>query len=64
MRISIIVFSPSGHTQSTAEDMSRIMKEHGIETQLIDITGEKEIFRKNRRRKLVSSATPSMNNGV
>ena len=47
MKVCIIVFSPSGHTLHVSEKMKMFMIEKGMEVQLINVTGKKEIFRDN-----------------
>lgn len=47
MKVCIIVFSPSGHTLHVSEKMKMFMIEQGMEVQLINVTGKKEIFRGN-----------------
>lgn len=45
MKICIIVFSPSGHTLKVSEKMKNIMQDKGMEVQLVNLTGKKELSR-------------------
>jgi ferredoxin/flavodoxin len=47
MNVCIIVFSPSGHTLQAAEMMKAAMEEQAMQVQLINITGQREVFKNN-----------------
>ncbi|MBP2656636.1 MAG: 4Fe-4S ferredoxin iron-sulfur binding domain protein [Firmicutes bacterium] len=48
MKVCIIVFSPSGHTLKAAEMMKAAMEEQALEVQVLNITGQHEVFKNNR----------------
>lgn len=50
MNICIIVFSPSGHTLKAAQMMKAAMEKEMMQVQLINITGQKEVFKNNNLR--------------
>ena len=47
MKVCILVFSPSGHTLQAAEMMKAALEKQAMQVQLINITGQKEVFGNN-----------------
>jgi len=47
MKICIIQFSPSGNTKSVSVQIKNELEKRGRSVQLIDITGDKEVFEEN-----------------
>ena len=55
MRVCSIVFSPSGHTLDVAERMKQVMEKRYMTVQLINITGEQQIFKENKLREYLEA---------
>ena len=48
MNVSIIAFSPSGHTLQAAKMMQAALQEQSFRTQIVDVTRQKEVFTQHR----------------
>lgn len=48
MKVCIILFSPSGHTRTVAEQLRKELTNKAVKTQLLDVTGVNEIQNENK----------------